>query len=227
MIRFDIITAVPELLESPLGHSILQRAKDRGLIEVHCHDLKQYGKGKHRQIDDYQYGGGAGMVIMPEPLGACIDDLMDERTYDAIIYMTPDAPVFTQSQANKLSLGTAYIIITGHYKGIDHRIRSHYNTLDISIGDYVLSGGELPAAVLVDAVSRLVPGVLNDGMSALTDSHQDQLLAPEVYTRPESWKGHDVPDILLSGHEAKIDAWREENAKERTQSIRPDLWDIQ
>ncbi|HLP92549.1 MAG TPA: tRNA (guanosine(37)-N1)-methyltransferase TrmD [Saprospiraceae bacterium] len=223
--RFDIITVVPELLASPLSHSIMQRAKDKGLLEVFVHDLREFGIGKHRQVDDYQFGGGAGMVMKPEPLAACIEGLLKERTYDAVIYTTPDGQRLEQRTCNQLSLKENILIICGHYKGIDDRIRQRYVTLEISIGDYVLSGGELAAAVLVDAIGRLIPGVLNDETSALFDSFQDDLLAPPVYTRPAIWEGMEVPEILLSGHEKNIGEWRYEQSVERTKQRRPDIWE--
>jgi tRNA (guanine37-N1)-methyltransferase len=223
--RFDIITVVPELLESPLSHSIMQRAKDKGLLEVYVHDLREFGIGKHRQVDDYQFGGGAGMVMKPEPLAACLESLLGERSYDAVIYTTPDGQRLEQQICNHLSLKENVLIICGHYKGIDDRIRQKYVTLEISIGDYVLSGGELAAAVLVDAVGRLIPGVLNDETSALFDSFQDDLLAPPVYTRPAIWEGMAVPEILLSGHEKNIGEWRYEQSVERTRQRRPDIWE--
>lgn len=221
--RIDIIACIPELLNSPFEHSIMLRAKQKGLLEVHVHDLREWGFGKHKQIDDYQYGGGAGMVLMPEPLANCIKSLQEERTYQEIIFMTPDGERFDQPEANRLSLLDNILILTGHYKGIDERIRKLYVTKEISIGDYVISGGELASAILVDAIGRLIPGVLNDGSSALSDSFQDQLLAPPVYTRPAEFEGEKVPDILLSGHEAKIGAWRQAQAIERTTQRRPDL----
>ena len=221
--RFDIITVLPELLESPLNHSIMKRAKERGLLDVHLHDLRDFGIGKHRQVDDYPFGGGAGMVLMAEPIARCIDQLLAERSYDEIIYLTPDGQRFDQQLANRMSLKTSVLCICGHYKGIDQRLRDRYVTLEISIGDYVLSGGELAACVLVDAIGRLIPGVLNDETSALTDSFQDSLLAPPVFTRPADWNGLKIPEILLSGHEAKIEDWRHEQAIERTRIRRPDL----
>jgi tRNA (guanine37-N1)-methyltransferase len=221
--HIDIISAVPGLLESPLSHSILQRARDRGLLEVNVVDLRPYGLGNYKQIDDYQYGGGAGMVLMPEPLFNCIHELRASRAYDEIIFLTPDGCRYNQKMANRLSLKKNLLLITGHYKGIDQRIRDHLVTMEISIGDYVLSGGELPAAVLVDSIGRLIPGVLNDETSALEDSFQDNLLAPPVYTRPVDFNGWKVPDILVSGHQARIDAWREEKAFEKTRNVRPDL----
>ena len=222
---FDIISAVPELLNSPFEHSIMKRAIQKGLIEINVIPIREYGIGSNQQIDDYQYGGGAGMVLMPEPLGRCIEDLLSRNNYDEIIFMTPDGQNFDQSTANTLSLKSRLMIILGHYKGIDQRIRDKYVSLELSIGDYVLSGGELPAAVLVDAVSRLIPGVLNDASSALTDSHQDDLLAPPVYTRPSEYQGMKVPDILLSGDDKKIDDWRYEQSVEKTRKTRPDLYD--
>lgn len=223
MIHFDIITVLPELLISPLGHSIMKRAQDRNLVSLKTHNLRAYGKGKHKQVDDYQYGGGAGMVLMPEPLDNCLCDLKANTVYDEVIYLTPDGSVFNQQLANRLSLKSNLLLICGHYKGIDERVREEHVTMEISIGDYVLSGGELPAAVLVDAVSRLIPGVLNDESSALSDSFQDQLLAPPVYTRPAVYKGKKVPDILLSGHDQKIEEWRHDQALKRTEARRPDL----
>lgn len=221
--RFDIITVLPELLESPLNHSIMQRAKDKGLLEVYLHNLRDFGMGKHKQVDDYQFGGGAGMVMRPEPLAACMEQLFAKRAYDAIIYTSPDGQTLNQSLCNQLSLKENLLVICGHYKGIDERIRQKYVTLEISIGDYVLSGGELAAAVLVDAVGRLIPGVLNDETSALFDSFQDNLLAPPVYTRPAEWEGMAVPEVLLSGHEKNIQEWRHEQSLERTRIRRPDL----
>lgn len=222
--RFDIITVLPELLESPLNHSIMQRARDKGLLDVHLHQLRDYATGKHRQVDDYQFGGGAGMVMKPEPIAACLDKLLAERQYDEIIYTTPDGVKLDQSVCNQLSLKNNLIVLCGHYKGVDDRIRQKYVTMEISIGDYVLSGGELAAAVLVDSVGRLIPGVLNDETSALFDSFQDNLLAPPVYTRPAVWEGMPVPDILLSGHEKNIEDWRHDQAVERTKARRPDLF---
>jgi tRNA (guanine37-N1)-methyltransferase len=223
--RFDIISVLPELLESPLNHSIMQRAKDKGLLEVQLHDLREFGIGRHRQVDDYQFGGGAGMVMKPEPLAACIEKLQGERSYDAIIYTSPDGQRLDQSLCNQLSMKENLLVICGHYKGIDERIREKYVTLEISIGDYVLSGGELAAAVIVDSVGRLIPGVLNDETSALFDSFQDDLLAPPVYTRPAEWEGMKVPEVLLSGHEKNIGEWRHEQSIERTRSRRPDIWE--
>jgi len=220
---FDIISAVPDLLKSPFEHSILKRAIQNKLLEVNIVDLRAFGFGKHQQIDDYQYGGGAGMVMMVEPLDNCISELKSKNTYDEIIFLTPDGQTYNQAQANELSLLNRVMIILGHYKGIDQRIRDMHVTRELSIGDYVLSGGELPAAVLVDSIARLIPGVLNDGTSALTDTFQDNLLAPPVYTRPAEYNGKNVPDVLLSGHDKNIDDWRYEQALEKTKRLRPDL----
>lgn len=225
MVRFDIISVQPDLLDSPFSHSIMKRARDRELLEVQVHNLRDYGMGRHKQVDDYQFGGGAGMVMRVEPLAACIEQLRSERTYDEIIYTTPDGVLLQQSMCNQLSMKGNLMVICGHYKGIDERIREKYITLEISIGDYVLSGGELAAAIIVDSVGRLIPGVLNDETSALFDSFQDDLLAPPVYTRPAEWEGMAVPDILLSGHEKNIDLWRHEQSLERTQARRPDLYE--
>lgn len=221
--RIDILSAVPELLSSPFAHSILKRASDRGLLEVFVHNIRDYSDLKHRQIDDYQFGGGAGMVMMIEPILNCIQKLQSERNYDEVIFLTPDGELYEQKMANQLSLKENLILICGHYKGIDERIRQHIVTKEISIGDYVLSGGELPAAVLVDSIGRLIPGVLNDETSALSDSFQDQLLSAPVYTRPADYKGWKVPEVLLSGHAANIEQWRHEQAIERTQQRRPKL----
>ena len=221
--RFDIITLMPELLESPFNHSILKRAKEKGLLHVHLHQLREYAINKHGQVDDMQYGGGAGMVMMCEPLSHLIEKLMSERKYDEVIYLTPDGKNYHQKIANTLSLKENVLLICGHYKGIDQRIRDLYVTLEISIGDYVLSGGELAAAILVDSIGRLIPGVLNDETSALTDSHQDGLLAPPVYTRPAEFKGLSVPDVLLSGNFKLIEEWRQEQALKRTEDRRPDM----
>ena len=221
--RIDIIAVVPELLQSPFQHSIFKRAVEKGLASVHFHDLRQYGLGNYKQIDDYSFGGGAGMVLMIEPIDACISALKAERDYDEVIYLTPDVHTLNQPMANALSLKENIIILCGHYKGVDQRVRDHFVTKEISIGDYVLSGGELAAAVLADAIVRLIPGVLSDETSALTDSFQDNLLAPPVYTRPAEYKGWKVPDILLSGNTPQIDMWREEQAYKRTQERRPDL----
>jgi tRNA (guanine37-N1)-methyltransferase len=222
-VRIDIITVMPELLEGPFSHSILKRAEDKGIAEVRLHQLREYGVGKHQQVDDYQYGGGAGMVIQCEPLVNCIEDLQKERDYDAVLYMTPDGKRYDQGDANQLSMLGNLIIICGHYKGIDQRVRDHWVTHEYSIGDFVLSGGELAAAVITDSIIRLIPGVLNDETSALTDSFQDNLLAPPVYTRPEDFRGHKVPEILTSGNTKAIELWREEQAYERTKERRPDL----
>lgn len=221
--RIDIISAQPDLMESAFAHSILKRAQNKGLVEVHLHNLKDYGLGKHRQIDDYQFGGGAGMVMMVEPILNMIKDLQKERTYDELIYMTPDGDLFDQKTANQLSLKENLIILCGHYKGVDQRIRDHIITKEISIGSYVLSGGELAAAVVSDAIIRLLPGVLNDESSALSDSFQDDLLAPPVYTRPAEINGWKVPEILTTGNFPKIEAWREAKALEITKAKRPDL----
>jgi tRNA (guanine37-N1)-methyltransferase len=221
--RIDILSVVPELLVSPLNHSIMKRAQDKGLFEVVVHNLRDYGLGKNKQVDDYAFGGGAGMVMKIEPIAQCIRDLQKQRHYDEIIYMTPDGQKFDQPIANRLSMIQNLIILCGHYKGIDERIREHFITMELSIGDFVLSGGELPAAVVVDAIGRLLPGVLNDEQSALFDSFQDNLLAPPVYTRPAEYEGWKVPEVLLSGHEANIDSWRDEQALKRTRERRPDL----
>ncbi len=221
--RIDIISIIPDLLTSPLSHSILKRAQTKGLLEVNVVSLREYGLGTYKKVDDYQFGGGAGLVMMCEPIAACIDELKSQRDYDEIIYMTPDGETLNQRMANSLSLKGNLIILCGHYKGIDERLRQLYITKEISIGDYVLSGGELGAAVLVDAIGRLIPGVLNDETSALTDSFQDDLLSPPVYTRPEDFRGMKVPDILLSGHEKKIADWRHDQALERTKTRRPDM----
>ncbi len=222
--RIDIITVLPGLLEGPFAHSILKRATDNGLAEVHVHDLRERGLGKHNQVDDYQFGGGAGMVMMIEPIETLILSLQAERTYDEVIFMTPDGEVFDQGMANGLSLQKNLILLCGHYKGVDERLREMYITKEISIGDYVLSGGELAAAVVTDALIRLIPGVLNNETSALSDSFQDDLLSPPVYTRPAEYKGRKVPEILLSGNFKKIDEWRHQMAEERTKQRRPDIW---
>lgn len=223
MIKFTIISAVPQLLESPLSHSILQRAQDKGILQVNLINLHDFGIGKQNQIDDYQYGGGAGMVMMAEALAKCLHHLEEDEKFDEIIFLTPDGEQFKQQTANTLSLKGNILLICGHYKGIDERFREKYVTKEISIGDYVLSGGELGACIIVDAVARLVPGVLNNETSALTDSFQDDLLAPPVYTRPENWEEIKVPPVLLSGNFKKIDEWRAEKALERTEKRRPDL----
>lgn len=221
--RVDIISVVPDLLNSPFAHSIMKRAADKGLLKVHVHNLRDYSDLRNQQVDDYQFGGGAGMVLMCEPLAKAIDDLQSRYRYDEVIYMTPDGKTLDQRTANRLSLKENLLIICGHYKGIDERIRELYITMELSIGDYVLSGGELAACVLVDAIGRLIPGVLNDETSALTDSFQDNLLAPPVYTRPAEFRGLKVPDELLSGNHKKIDDWRTQQALERTKARRPDL----
>ncbi|HMJ69915.1 MAG TPA: tRNA (guanosine(37)-N1)-methyltransferase TrmD [Cyclobacteriaceae bacterium] len=221
--RIDIITCLPKLLESPFNDSILKRAQDKGLVTVKVHDLREHSTNKHRTTDDYAFGGGAGMVMMIEPIDRCLTALKKERTYDEVIYMSPDGELLTQGIANKLSLYENLVILCGHYKGVDERVREHLVTREISIGDYVLSGGELAAAVVADSVIRLLPGVLSDETSALTDSFQDGLIAPPVYTRPAEYNGWKVPDVLMSGHEAKIRQWREEEALARTKKRRPDL----
>lgn len=219
--RIDIITCLPQLLASPFSDSILKRAQDKGLVKVELHDLRAYSKDKHKKIDDYAFGGGAGMVMMIQPIADCINELKSQRKYDEIIYMSPDGEPFNQMLANELSLKGNLMILCGHYKGVDERIRTHYVTREISIGDYVLSGGELAAAVVSDSIIRLLPGVLNDETSALTDSFQDGLVAPPVYTRPAEYKGIKVPDVLLSGHERKIEDWRFEQSVKRTAERRP------
>lgn len=221
--RIDIVTVLPELLKSPFEASILKRAQDKGLVEIHLHNLRDWTTDNYKTVDDYQYGGGAGMVMTPEPIQRCFQELMADRTYDEVIYMTPDGKTLNQQIANQLSLKQNILMLCGHYKGVDQRIRDKYITLEISIGDYVLSGGELAAAVVSDAIIRLIPGVLNNETSALEDSFQDHLLAPPVYTRPAEWEGMKVPAILLSGNFAKIDAWRQEQAYQRTKARRPDL----
>lgn len=221
--RFDIISVLPKLLESPFAHSILQRAQKKGLTEIHVHNLRDYATNKHKNVDDYPYGGGSGMVMSVEPFAKCIEFLKSERSYDEVIFMSPDGETLNQGIANNLSTKQNIIILCGHYKGIDQRIRDLFVSREISIGDYVLSGGELPAAVLVDAIVRLIPGVLSDETSALSDSFQDDLLDAPVYTRPADWNGHKVPDVLLSGNQAAIENWRHEQAVDRTQKRRPDL----
>jgi tRNA (guanine37-N1)-methyltransferase len=221
----EIICAVPELLQSPFEHSIMKRAQERGLLTLKIHSLRKWAINKHGQIDDYQYGGGAGMVMMCEPLANAIDELQQEGKFDEIIFMTPDGKTFDQKQTNSLSLKNRILIICGHYKGIDQRIRDLYVTMEISIGDYVLSGGELAAAVIVDAIGRVIPGVINDETSALTDSFQDNLLAPPVYSRPAEFRGLQVPPILLTGDPKKVEQWRLEQALARTQERRPDILD--
>ncbi|QWX82579.1 tRNA (guanosine(37)-N1)-methyltransferase TrmD [Cellulophaga sp. HaHaR_3_176] len=221
--RIDIITVLPELLKSPFEASILKRAIEKGIVEVHMHNLRDYTNLSYNQIDDYQFGGGAGMVMMIEPIDKCISALKEEREYDEVIYMTPDGETLNQKIANGMSLLNNVIILCGHYKGVDQRVRDMFVTREISIGDYVLSGGELGAAVLCDTIIRLIPGVLNNETSALTDSFQDDLLAPPVYTRPAEYKGMKVPEILLSGNFPKIEKWREDQAYDRTKKLRPDL----
>jgi tRNA (guanine37-N1)-methyltransferase len=223
MVRIDILTVLPSLLESPFSASILHRAQEKGLVNIHVHNIRDYSTQKHKNVDDYQYGGGAGMVMSIEPIAALIDALCAERKYDEIIYMTPDGELLEQAACNQLSLKKNIIVLCGHYKGVDERIRAHFITREISIGSYVLSGGELAAAVLTDAIVRLIPGVLNDETSALSDSFQDQLLSPPVFTRPPVFRGWEVPEVLLSGDFKKIEAWREEKALERTKQRRPDL----
>ncbi len=221
--RIDILSVVPDLLSGPFSHSILKRAIASGLAEVHVHNIRDWSLSKHKSVDDYPYGGGAGMVMMIEPIVACIEELSSQRTYDEIIYMSPDGILFDQPLANQLSLEKNLLILCGHYKGIDERVRAEFITKEISIGNYVLSGGELAAAVIADAIIRLIPGVLNDESSALSDSFQDNLLAPPVYTRPAEFRGLKVPDVLLSGHSAEIDKWRHEESIRRTQERRPEL----
>ena len=221
--RIDILTVMPEMLESPLNCSILKRAQDKGLVEIVVHNLRDYSLNKHRKVDDYPFGGEAGMVMQIEPVDRCISALKSERNYDDIIFTTPDGEQFSQPIANELSMAHNLMILCGHYKGVDYRIREHLITREITIGDYVLTGGEIPAAVIADAVVRLIPGAIGDEQSALSDSFQDNLLAPPVYTRPADYKGWRVPDILLSGHEAKIDEWKHEMSVKRTMELRPDV----
>lgn len=221
--RIDILTVVPELLESPLSHSIVGRAIKKGLVEIHVHNLRKYGIGPRKNVDDYSYGGDAGMVMMCEPICKMIDELSAERTYDEVIFMTPDGETLNQSISNELSLKENIIILCGHYKGVDHRIREHLVTREISVGDYVVSGGEIPAALLADSIVRLIPGALTDETSALSDSYQDGLLSAPVYTRPADYNGWKVPEVLLSGNPKLIQAWQDEQALERTKRLRPDL----
>lgn len=223
--RIDIITCLPDLFEGPLTQSIVKRSMNKGLVELEIHNLRDYSTNKHQNVDDYAFGGGAGMVLMIEPIDKCISALKSKRPYDEVIYLTPDGQTYNQSIANQLSLMQNFIFLCGHYKGVDQRVRDHLVTKEISIGDYVLSGGELAAMVLADSLIRLVPGVLNDETSALSDSFQDNLLAPPVYTRPAEYKGWKIPEVLTSGHEAKIEAWRNEQAIKRTEERRPDLLD--
>ena len=224
MVRIDIISVLPQLIESPFNASIIKRAIQKKIVEIHFHDLKNYASNKRKQVDDYQFGGGSGMVMMIEPIKKCIDFLKNQRDYKEVIYMTPDAEILNQKIANKLSIEGNLIILCGHYKGVDQRIRDKLITMEISIGDYVLSGGELPAAVLCDSIIRLIPGVLGDETSALSDSFQDGILAPPVYTRPANFENMKVPNILLSGNKRKIEQWREEKSLERTKKIRPDFF---
>lgn len=221
--RIDIITVLPEMLTSPLDCSIIKRARDKGLVEIEVHNLRDYSTNRHRKVDDYPFGGDAGMVMQIEPVDRCIADLKSQRNYDEVIFTAPDGEMFNQRMANTMSLLENIIILCGHYKGIDYRIREHLITREISIGDYVLTGGEIPAVIITDAIVRLLPGALGDEQSALSDSFQDGLLEPPVYTRPASYNGWEVPSILLSGHQAKIDQWRHEQAMARTRQLRPDL----
>jgi len=227
MMRIDILTVVPELLDSPLSHSIVGRAIKKGLVEIHIHNLRKYGIGPRKNVDDYSYGGDAGMVMMVEPVFKMIEELKSERDYDEVIYMSPDGEILNQAIANDLSLKGNIIILCGHYKGIDHRIREHLITREISVGDYVVSGGEIPAALLADSIIRLIPGALTDETSALSDSFQDNLLSPPVYTRPAEFNGWKVPEVLLSGDPKKIIAWQDEQALERTKRLRPNLLDVE
>ena len=224
-VRIDILTVVPELLESPLKHSIIGRAQQAGYLELEVHNIRDYSTNKWRRVDDYPFGGEAGMILQIEPIDRAISDLKSQRTYDEVIYTSPDGETFNQGIANELSLRENLIILCGHYKGIDHRIREYLITREISVGDYVLTGGELPAAIMTDAIVRLLPGVIGDAESALSDTFQDDLLAPPIYTRPAEYKGWCVPEILLSGHAAKIEEWKMNQATERTKRLRPDLWE--
>lgn len=224
-VRIDILTVVPELLESPLKHSIIGRAQQAGYLELEVHNIRDYSTNKWRRVDDYPFGGEAGMILQIEPIDRAISDLKSQRTYDEVIYTSPDGETFNQGIANELSLRENLIILCGHYKGIDHRIREHLITREISVGDYVLTGGELPAAIMTDAIVRLLPGVIGDAESVLSDTFQDDLLAPPIYTRPAEYKGWCVPEILLSGHAAKIEEWKMNQATERTKRLRPDLWE--
>ena len=224
-VRIDILTVVPELLESPLKHSIIGRAQQAGYLELEVHNIRDYSTNKWRRVDDYPFGGEAGMILQIEPIDRAISDLKSQRAYDEVIYTSPDGETFNQGIANELSLRENLIILCGHYKGIDHRIREHLITREISVGDYVLTGGELPAAIMTDAIVRLLPGVIGDAESALSDTFQDDLLAPPIYTRPAEYKGWCVPEILLSGHAAKIEEWKMNEATERTKRLRPDLWE--
>ena len=222
--RIDILTIFPPMFEGPFQHSIIKRAVEKGLVEIHIHDIRDYSKNKHKSVDDYPYGGGSGMVMMIQPIADLIEKLKDERTYDEIIFLTPDGKVFNQSLANRLSLSGNLIMLCGHYKGIDERIRERYITMEISIGDYVLSGGELAAMVLTDSIIRIIPGVLSDETSALSDSFQNQLLSAPVYTRPAEYEGMNVPEILLSGNDKLISNWKDEQALKRTRERRPDIF---
>lgn len=221
--RIDILTVVPELLESPLNHSIVQRAKDKGLVEIHIHNLRDYGKGRYKQVDDYSFGGDAGMVMMIEPIYTLIEELKSQREYDEVIYTSPDGEILNQGISNQLSCKENIIILCGHYKGVDHRVREHLITKEISVGDYVLSGGEIPAAIICDSIIRLIPGAIGDETSALSDSFQDNLLAPPVYTRPAEFNGWKVPEVLLSGNPKLINKWQEEESLKRTKELRPHL----
>lgn len=221
--RIDILTVVPELLESPLNHSIVQRAKDKGLVEIHIHNLRDYGKGRYKQVDDYSFGGDAGMVMMIEPIYTLIEELKSQREYDDVIYTSPDGEILNQGISNQLSCKENLIILCGHYKGVDHRVREHLITKEISVGDYVLSGGEIPAAIICDSIIRLIPGAIGDETSALSDSFQDNLLAPPVYTRPAEFNGWKVPEVLLSGNPKLIKKWQEEESLKRTKELRPHL----
>lgn len=223
--RIDILSVVPELLESPLNHSIIKRAKEKGIVEIYIHNIRDWSKDKHRKVDDYSFGGDAGLVMMVQPVFDCISELTSQRHYDEIIYTAPDAPTFNQKTANELSLKENILILCGHYKGVDQRIRDFLVTREISVGDYVLTGGELPACIMTDAIVRLLPGAMSDETSALTDSFQDNLLAPPVYTRPAEFNGWRVPEVLLSGNHALIDQWQEQQSWDRTRRLRPDLLD--
>jgi tRNA (guanine37-N1)-methyltransferase len=223
MMRIDILTILPELIESPLAHSIIKRAKGKGIVEIYLHNIRDYSRNKQKQVDDYAFGGGAGMVMCIEPIDRLISKLQSERSYDEVIYLTPDGERFSQRIANYLATRNNIILLCGHYKGVDQRVRDHLVTREISLGDYVLSGGELAAAVITDCIVRILPGGISDETSALTDSFQDDLLAPPVYTRPANYKGWKIPDILLSGHQERIDEWRQQQAEEKTMKLRPDL----
>jgi tRNA (guanine37-N1)-methyltransferase len=222
-VHIDILTLFPEMFESPLGHSMMKRAQQKGLVEIACVNIRDFATNKHKSVDDYPFGGGAGLVMMVEPIDKCIESLREQRTYDEVIYLSPDGEVFDQKIANQLSTKKNLMFLCGHYKGVDERVREHLVTRELSLGSFVLTGGELAAATMVDAIVRLLPGVLNDEQSALSDSFQDDLLSPPVYTRPSEYKGWKVPDILLSGHAAKIEEWRHEQSMERTKERRPDL----